>query len=189
MSGGGTGRAGRVVAGALGVVLLAAGLAALSAVPYTAERQDAGRIRVSWRFTPARPTAACGPADTVGLGRVPVHMRNPDACVVPNPAFRLRVEVDGRVLTDERIRPGGARADRPVYVFRELTVEPGCRDVALRFASEASLEGDRLPDVLELSTRVDLGSREVAVITLDRRTGEPTLLGRSCDAPDPPTGG
>lgn len=173
----------------IGAGLLAAAatlaLAGLSRAPYRAAGDDEARVRLSWRVR-AEQAGECRRPTEEELEALPPHMRNPEACVGSLRPFRLRVRVDGRTVVDDRVRPGGARGDRPVYVFREVAVAPGERRLRVTFEQErgpgrgpgAETERDE-PDAgaeaalrLELREAIRLGPREVALVTLDDGRGE-----------------
>jgi len=169
----------------LGAGLLAAGaavaLAGLSRMPYPASGDDQAVLRLSWRIRAEQMGAECRRPSQEELEALPPHMRNPDACVGSLRPFRLRVRVDGRTVVDDRVRPGGARGDRPVYVFRDVPVTPGERRVHLTFEQEEGPgresagepgEGEERPEGLEIHRTIRLSPREVALVTLDDGRGE-----------------
>jgi hypothetical protein len=78
-------------------------------------------------------------------------------------------------VADEPVSGGGARRDRPIYLYREFALAPGTHAVALRFtltdSSAASAATrprfDALPRTLALDTTLALGPRSVALVTYD----------------------
>lgn len=153
---------------------LALGLLSRQAVPW--EPDDASVLRLTWRVRGAE-LGECRRATPEELERLPVHMRNPDACAGPTPSFRLSVVVDGRTLVDEEVAGAGARGDRPIYVFRELRVPPGERALEVVFARTEPVEGEGL-QTLRLDTRVSLAPREVLLVTHEGETGRGLELRR-----------
>jgi hypothetical protein len=135
---------------ALAVTLVIAGL---SRVPYTAAAEETSLIRLSWR-TPGAYVEECRRLSAEEIERLPVHMRREEVCEGRILPYRLRVIVNGRQVYDETVRPAGAREDRPLYVFRELSVAPGeyqvdvlweREDVAARVAGVLAAESTGPP--------------------------------------------
>ena len=156
----------RILAGALAVLLTGA-VVGLSQVPYEATSGEGARIRLSWRFRAA--VEECRELSEEELAELPAHMRRSTVCERTVPPHHLRVEVDGRALLDETIRAAGAQADHPLYVFREVPVEPGRHDVRVRFER---LDGEAdAAEPLVLETTLDLEPREVGLITYDPGAG------------------
>lgn len=176
------GRVWKLAAGLLAAAAVLA-LAGLSRMPYRASGDDQALIRLSWRIRAEQMGAECRRPSQEELEALPPHMRNPDACVGSLRPFRLRVRVDDRTVLDDRVRPGGARRDRPVYVFRDVEVAPGERRVEITFRQEVDGAGESAragegPDedappgvALELRRTLRVGIREVVLITLDDGRG------------------
>lgn len=175
----------RIVGGVLALLLTGA-VVGLSRLPYEVESSDAASLRLSWRFRATMEE--CRELSEEELGELPVHMRRPVVCERRVPPHRLRVEVDGRLLLDEVVRSAGAQQDRPLYVFREISVEPGRHRVRVRFerVDGGGQEGDEEdagegpgdedaaagpPRELTLETTLDLEPREVGLIGYDPGDG------------------
>jgi hypothetical protein len=124
-----------------GVVALAAAgaLAFLSEVPHTAQSADQALLRFSWRAR-GELVRECRRRTPDELANVPVHMRQEEVCARRILPYRLRVTLDGAVAIDELVRAGGAQADRPLFVFRELPLVPGQHRVAITFERERTGE-------------------------------------------------
>ncbi|MDT8342277.1 MAG: hypothetical protein RQ751_12255 [Longimicrobiales bacterium] len=113
----------RVLAG--GAALLAAALiAAGSRAPVTFSPADAALLRLSWRL-PGVATEACRELSEEELARLPVHMRNPSACIGVIASYLLEVRLNGTLLASDTVAPPGARGDRPLNVLREYPLDPG----------------------------------------------------------------
>ena len=97
------------------------------------------------------------------LANLPLHMRRTEICDGELAPFRLVVELDGAAVVDRIVRPAGARADRPVYVLDELKVAPGPHRVAVVF----SVEGESETAPLRVAASVDVGARDVVLVTRD----------------------
>lgn len=158
----------RIVGGVLALLLTGA-VVGLSRMPYVVESSDAAGVRLSWRFRATMEE--CRELSEEELAELPVHMRRPVVCERRVPPHRLRVEVDGRLLLDEVVRSAGAQQDRPLYVFREIPVEPGRRRVRVRFERVDGGEREEEGEELTLETTLDLEPREVGLIGYDPGEG------------------
>lgn len=162
--------AGRFLASGLVTAMLAVLVAALSGVPYDPGGDAASAVlRLSWR-TRAAAVRECREPTREELARLPTHMRRDRICDWRVPTHRLRVAVDGRVLDDARVEAAGTRGDRPLYVHRELPLEPGRHELEVRFLPEAG-EGKRLT----LQEQVELSAGDVALVTYDPDAGRLVL--------------
>jgi hypothetical protein len=159
-------------------------IAALSRVPYVAAGDEYSLIRFSWR-TPSVTVEECRRPSQEELERLPVHMRRTEVCERRLLPYRLRVELNGRVVYDERVRAAGMREDRPLYVFRELPVTPGEHrlEVVWQRVENGSPSGEdpdpdrtespsprpqtTVPERLTLSAELHLEPGEVSLITYD----------------------
>jgi hypothetical protein len=63
-------------------------------------------------------------------------MRREEICEGRTLPYRLVVVLDGATAADASVEPSGARADRPLYVFHEIAVDPGVRLLELEFVRE-----------------------------------------------------
>lgn len=140
-------------------------------------RRDPGAdavLRLAWRARPDR-VEDCRPQSAEALARLPAHMRQPMICEGASASYRLQVRVDGQLALDDVLRGGGLRHDRPIYVFRELRVAPGDREVAVRFVrieASAQEQPGGVPPALTLSRSIHFAPRRVVLGSYDpeRRT-------------------
>lgn len=133
----------RAVTRAAGVAIAVAGIATLgvlSRTPLSAYPDPTPVVRLAWSVRPER-IETCRTLSDAELAKVPPHMRQRVQCEGRSAEYRLTVEIDDRLVVDTLVRGGGARNDRPVYVFREVAVPVGSHDLDVRFAREA-LPGD-----------------------------------------------
>ncbi len=170
--------AGRLIVGGLLAVAVTAAFGWGSRAPYTAHPREDALLRLSWRSAGQR-VEECRTPSPEELDRLPPHMRQERICegrIVP---FRLFVEVDGEVVVDEVIHAAGVREDRPIFVYREIPVDPGEHELRLRFAPEASvaLPSGEPAMMLELDRRIRLEPRQIVLVTQ-------TADGRSLTAVD-----
>jgi len=155
-----------LLAGALALGATAA-LGALSWVPYTAERVDHGVIRLAWRARGER-VRQCRRLTPEELARQPRHMRQEEVCERRILPYRLRVSVDGTSMVDREIRAGGAREDRPLFVFHELVVAPGTHTLRVTFERQDGFEQPgQDPPRLTLDRTVKLAARGIVLVTND----------------------
>lgn len=143
---------------------MAGALGAASRIPVALGDPDAGHVRLSWRLD-GEFVEVCQERTAEELERLPVHMRSAAACEGRGTPWLLVVELDGTERVRRIVEPGGARGDRPVAVIEELPVETGMHRVELRFAPT---DPRAVSDPLVYDDVMELGSGEVALITLDR---------------------
>jgi hypothetical protein len=91
-------------------------------------------------------------------------MRRTRECVSEPLTYVLTATVDGRVVTDKRVRPAGLRGDRPLSVEEEVPVAPGERGVRVTFAPES---GDAAGQTLVFDGRVRFERGRVALVSQD----------------------
>jgi len=154
------------------------GLGALSRAPYTADRAEHAVLRLTWRARSER-VEECRRLTPEELERLPVHMRQEERCEGRVLSYRLRVSLDGVRAVDELVHAAGARHDRPLYVFRDLTLEPGSHALVVTFVREGEIpagarthteeeqEEPPTPPRLMLDTAVTLAARRVLLVTYD----------------------
>jgi len=156
----------RALAVALTVLSLAA-LGLLSSLPLPGEAPEEALLRMSWRLR-GEEAGECPRPTEEELQALPSHMRNPDACVGELPPYRLRLWVDGSLRLDDQVRGGGLRSDRPLTVYRELTVEPGTHTVRVEFVREDE-EGSPEPTAVALALEADAQADAGGVLLISRR--------------------
>jgi len=148
-----------------------ASLGALSRVPVSAAAAEQAALRFSWRLR-AEEAGECRHPTEEELRDLPVHMRNPDACVGPVPAYRLRVEVSGQRHIDDRIEASGARGDRPLFVYHQLLLQPGRHAVRVSFEPDDGREAEsRISAGMHLDAVLDLEEGQVLLVTRNEDSG------------------
>lgn len=164
---------------ALGAVLavgFAGGVAWLSSAPTTYATAEDATLRLSWR-APGVRLEECRRRTEEELERLAPHMRTPEVCSRRLADYELRVDLDGVGAIRDTVRAGGARGDRPLYVYRDLAVRPGRHALAVEFAAlvpEGSVVGDGT-NRYSFEDVVDVAAAEVALVTID---GEGSTLVR-----------
>ena len=149
----------RVSLGTVAGAMLLAAMLGLSRVPWAAERSDHAVVRLAWRYR-SRLVSACRPIPPEEQARLPVHMRRAEDCTRALVPYRLSVTVDGVPRLRDSIHAGGARADRPLSLFRELRLPAGAHRLGIGFEPY----GAGIP--LRLDTTLALTPRQVAVVTV-----------------------
>jgi hypothetical protein len=176
----------RAVMGGILVVGGLAGLGALSRAPY-AWVADQAVLRLAWRARSVQ-VEVCRHRSAEELERLPVHMREDEVCEGRLLPYRLRAVVDSELVIDAVVHPAGARADRPIYVFREVPLDSGERRLQVRFERQgiAPIEPPEehpeehgparvAPPVLALDTAIRLGQRDVLLVTYDEQAQQLVL--------------
>lgn len=136
----------RILSAAFVAGAIAFAVAALSRVPYAAGDEEGAILRLSWRFRGER-LEECRRLSAEELAQLPAHMRREVVCEGGVAPFLLSATVDSVAVAHDTIRASGARADRPLYVFREVRVAPGEHRLQVRFHRlDRRDAGDRKPD-------------------------------------------
>lgn len=133
-----------------GVALAAAaalGITAASHAPLTVNRSDDAMLRVAWSARPER-VESCRTLGDEELEALPQHMRQRVVCEGATARYRLEVLRDGVPIDSARLRGGGMRHDRQLYVFRELPMPGGPATLEVRLtrmgpAGEAGKAGGK----------------------------------------------
>jgi hypothetical protein len=154
----------RAVAAALVTTAVVLGTGWLSRAPYAPAAGDTGMLRMSWRLRAER-AQACRPRTPAELAALPVHMRTPEVCDGGLVAYRLVVRIDDGIPDTTRVTPGGARADRPLFVLREAPLPPGPHRLRIRFERERASPAD--PPPITLDTVLHAAAGRIELITID----------------------
>lgn len=163
-------RAGAVVLTLAG----AAALAALSAWPMPGDPAEHALLRLDWRLRGEEAGDCLRPREE-DLERLPLHMRNPNACLGALPPYHLRVWVDDALVVEDVVRGGGARQDRPLTVYRSVRVTPGARRIRAEFVRDAETLTDddaaKPPVALHVDAEATLEPGRVLLIVRRQDTG------------------
>jgi hypothetical protein len=177
------------------VTLVAAlGLARLSRASWAPHADENGVLRLALTARPER-IESCRRLSDAELAERPAHMRVAVECEGTTATYRLRVWRDSTLLDDGVVRGGGFRHDRPIHLLREYQVAPGRQAVRVSLervesvapdtamaTADSGLSLDRatreaeeqqrgrqeaLPSRIVLEQSLDLGARQVALVTWD----------------------
>lgn len=168
-------------AGAVVVTLAgAAALAALSAWPMPGDPPEYALLRLDWRLR-GEEAGDCLRPRQEDLERLPLHMRNPDACLGALPPYHLRLWVDDALVVDDVVRGGGAREDRPLTVYRAVQLQPGTRRIRAEFVRDAQTltDADRAKPPVALHVESEATVEPGRVLLIVRRQDTGTLEVRS----------
>ncbi|MFN8574160.1 MAG: hypothetical protein U0132_19070 [Gemmatimonadaceae bacterium] len=109
-------------------VLVAVGAAGVlrwgSLVPVASADADKAQIRLSWSARPER-VEQCRRLSDDELLKLPPHMRLRVQCEGSFARYLLTVRVNAAVLSQDTLRGGGLRHDRPIHVYEEVPVAAG----------------------------------------------------------------
>lgn len=184
----------RIAIGVLLALAAAAAIAALSGVSYVTEPAQYGLIRLAWRAR-GEQVRRCRRLSAEELAKLPPHMRQEQVCERGILPYHLRVSVDDTTLVNEEVRAGGARADRPLFVFREFPVTPGMHHLSITFErepvtaaedAEGAVERDHrreTPRTLTLDETVRVSSRTILLVTYDDERQRLRLLAAAPSGP------
>jgi len=159
---------------------VAAAVAGLSQVSYTADPGPEALLRLSWRARGER-VEVCRDVTEEELRKLPQHMRQPRVCEGTTAPYRVVVSVDGEPVADEIPSGSGTRQARPLYVYRELPLSPGAHHLSVLLErvggaaesppQESEIEEDHkkgvVPPRLHLEETVHLAPRQVLLVTYD----------------------
>jgi hypothetical protein len=154
----------RALAGSVVTAAVILGIGWLSRAPYHQPAAAEGMLRLSWRLVAEREET-CRARTPAELEALPVHMRTPEICDGRLVAYRLMLRIDDAPADTTRVMPGGARADRPLFVLREIPLQPGRHRVRLQFEREAASGAAPSPLVLDTILHAEPGAIEL--ITID----------------------
>jgi hypothetical protein len=164
------------VARAAGVAVAALASAAMlwgSTAALKVHDAEHGVVRLAWSVRPER-IENCRARTADELARLPQHMRQATVCEGETAQYQLTVRRDGEVVVRQRVRGGGWRRDRRLYVFHEIPVRPGDSAIDVQFdrvgsgganPAGAAAAPDVTPPHLAFSERLSVTAREVVLIT------------------------
>lgn len=166
----------------LALVATAAGLAVLaaaSAVSLPWHGADTAALRLSWSARPER-IEVCRTLSTAEVEALNEHMRQRVECDGRSATYALRVRVDGVLLSDEVVRGGGLRHDRPMHLLQTYLLSTGLRRIQLEFARRERATTDSVSGASAVAPEADTG------IFAGRAARETSERGRRTRAAVPP---
>lgn len=128
-------------------------------------------MRLSWRARPER-IEECRRPSAEELAEVAEHMRQRVICTGVEASYTLRVAVDDSVLTEEIVRGGGLRHDRPLSLLREFPIHQGAHriHVTLRRREAPTVMDTSLVEGAEPDTGLYAGRAKREASERSRRT-------------------
>jgi ferredoxin len=120
-------------------------------------------LRLGWRLA-GQVRERCRDLTPEEQAARPVHMRRTRECVNEVLTYDLTAAVDGRVLTRQRVKSPGLRADRPLTVEEDLRLTPGEHAVTIMFSPEEPSERAR---PLRFEGRVRFTPGRVVLVTYE----------------------
>lgn len=161
---------GRVTAGVLRVAGAAALLVGIAGTTRLSVGREAtnGLLRLSWRLA-GQVELICRDWEPEELAKRALHMRTARDCSRHAVGYELHVEVDGKPLPREEIRPKGVHGDAPLYVNRDIPLAHGVHAVRIRFEPVGNLNG-REAIRLDYAGDVEVRRGRAALIHIDPGT-------------------
>ncbi|HET9333975.1 MAG TPA: hypothetical protein VFQ21_10390 [Gemmatimonadota bacterium] len=141
-------------AGAIVAALVMLGIGAASRAPWTASPADLALLRLSWRVQ-SETAEECRPLTEEEKADLPVHMQVPELCEARAIPYLLQVTIDGSEAVSDTVHGAGARADRPITIFREIPLTADRHDIRITFApisggrADGSVDAEETDDVVE----------------------------------------
>ncbi|MBP9897909.1 MAG: hypothetical protein KBF28_06035 [Gemmatimonadales bacterium] len=134
-------------------------------------RMGDAQLRLSWRARPER-IEECRRPSAEELAEVAEHMRQRVICTGVEASYTLRVAVDDSVLTEEIVRGGGLRHDRPLSLLREFPIHQGAHriHVTLRRREAPTVMDTSLVEGAEPDTGLYAGRAKREASERSRRT-------------------
>jgi hypothetical protein len=140
----------------------------LSRIPTSYAGENDALLRLSWRVL-GTMVEECRTRTPEELEALAPHMRTPRVCTGLGADYELTVRLDGADVVRDTLRPAGARRDRPVYVFREIEVEPGTHRVVVGFRALVPSGFESTGRTLEYAWEGDVrvAPAEIALLTIE----------------------
>ena len=101
---------------------------------------DQGLLRLSFRH-PGQFVADCRARTPEELAKLPPQLRAQQDCPRERSPVRVRVELDGAPLYDERFAPAGLRRDGAASGYRRLPIASGEHRLRVQVNDDQRLEG------------------------------------------------
>jgi hypothetical protein len=131
-------------------------LARASAVPLSPSSAARARLRLSWSARPER-IEVCRALSREELERHEEHMRQNVECDGRFATYALRVDADDQTLHESVVRGAGLRHDRPIYLLRDIDVDPGVRRIRVSFVRREKTDNDAAAFARVASPSADTG--------------------------------
>lgn len=93
--------------------------------------EDQAQIKLSLSHG-AQRVEACRRLSAEEIAKLPPAERRPNTCARERLPIHVQLLVDGDLVFDEVVAPGGLAGDGPARIYRKLVVEPGQRELVAR---------------------------------------------------------
>jgi hypothetical protein len=145
---------------------------------------DQAALRVALRTVQGK-IEICRERTAEELAALPQHMRTPSVCDEHTPHYQLRVAVDGGVILEQEVVPGGLRGDRPLIVDRQVEVAPGRAVLEIDFSpilppastAEEAVALSELPHY-RFDQPLEFEPGRITLMTIDDDAGELVVYGQ-----------
>lgn len=156
-------RLGRMAFGAVFTMLGLIGLALASGAS-VGQPDVRSVLRLSWRL-PGQESKDYRTLSEAELMRRPAHMRQKQECKTTYLSYQLRLRVDGAVVLEQRVVPGGAHGDAPLNMAADLELSQGPHRAQVSFEPINDVQGKALR--LNWQGNFEARSGRVVLLTLD----------------------
>lgn len=93
--------------------------------------EDQAQIKLSLSHG-AQRVEACRRLTAEEIAKLPPAERRPNTCARERLPIHVQLLVDGELVFDEVVAPGGLAGDGPARIYRKLVVAPGQRELVAR---------------------------------------------------------
>ncbi len=111
-----------------------------SAPRYHPLEADQALLRLSFS-QPGKPVADCRERTAQELAKLAPTMRATLECPRERSPIRVRIELDDRVVLDERFAPAGLRRDGAASAYRRIPVTAGSHSLRVAVSDDVRAEG------------------------------------------------
>jgi len=101
---------------------------------------DKALIKVSFVHS-AKRFAKCRRLTSAEIAKLPVAKRRPLDCPRGRVPVRVKIELDGAILYQATLKPGGLFGDGPAILYKRFTVDPGPHHLRAQLADSPREHG------------------------------------------------
>lgn len=122
--------------------------------------EDKAQIKLSLSHG-ARRVEECRRLTAKEIAALPPGERRPNDCARERLPIQVQLLVDGELLYDEVVAPGGLAGDGPARLYRKLIVQPGHREIVARLKDSDRASG------FDYETRAEVTLRPQQSLAID----------------------